>query len=85
MTTRLLVGLAILAAPRAALACPVCFSSAGHSPMIDAALIGVIALMAVTLGVLGGFAAFMRRVARLSKAYDADATVRVQWDQTEDR
>jgi hypothetical protein len=48
-----------------AMACPVCFSQAG-SPLVDAALLGVIALLGVTVGVLGGFAAFIRHLMKLS-------------------
>jgi hypothetical protein len=78
----------------AALACPVCFSQAGQSPMVDAALLGVVALLAVTISVLGGFAAFMRHVAKLSRAnatHDICSVrlqpdqIRLQPDQTEDR
>jgi hypothetical protein len=50
----------------AAMACPVCFSQA-DSPLVDAALMGVLALLIVTVGVLGGFAAFIRHLARLSR------------------
>jgi hypothetical protein len=78
MRTRLLIVVALVAAPRAALACPVCFSQAGHSPMVDAALLGVLTLLAVTVGVLGGFAAFMRHVAKLSRA--GACSVRLQPD-----
>jgi hypothetical protein len=50
-----------------AMACPVCFSQGGAgSPLIDAALFGVIALLGVTVGVLGGFAAFIRHLMKLS-------------------
>lgn len=50
-----------------AMACPVCFSQGGAgSPLVDAALLGVIALLGVTVGVLGGFAAFIRHLIKLS-------------------
>lgn len=50
-----------------ALACPVCFSQgAGGSPLVDAAVLGVITLLAVTIGVLGGFAVFIRHLMKLS-------------------
>ncbi|MGH9200146.1 MAG: hypothetical protein ACRD2A_02785 [Vicinamibacterales bacterium] len=50
-----------------AMACPVCFSQgAGGSPLVDAAFMGVVALLAVTVGVLGGFAAFIRHLMKLS-------------------
>ena len=50
----------------AAMACPVCFSQAADSPLVDAAMMGVLALLIVTVGVLGGFIAFMRHLAKLS-------------------
>ena len=50
-----------------AMACPVCFSQAGESPLVDAALMGVLALLIVTVGVLGGFVAFIRHLAKLSR------------------
>jgi hypothetical protein len=50
-----------------AMACPVCFSQgAGGSHLVDAALLGVIVLLAVTVAVLGGFAAFIRHLMKLS-------------------
>jgi hypothetical protein len=48
------------------MACPVCFSQAADSPLVDAAMMGVLALLIVTVGVLGGFIAFMRLLAKLS-------------------
>jgi hypothetical protein len=60
----------VLAAPRAALACPVCFGN-GDSPMAVAAKMGVIAMLVVVAGVLGGFASFfiylMRRAKRVAE------------------
>ncbi len=50
-----------------AMACPVCFSQGvGGSPLVDAALLGVVVLLAVTVAVLGGFAAFIRHLMKLS-------------------
>jgi len=51
----------------AAMACPVCFSQAAESPLVDAAMMGVLALLIVTVGVLGGFVAFIRHLAKLSR------------------
>jgi hypothetical protein len=48
---------AALAAPRAAFACPVCFGQS-DSPMAWAVNMGIIAMLAVTGGVLAGFASF---------------------------
>jgi hypothetical protein len=51
-----------------AMACPVCLTpGAQGSQLVDAALLGVIALLAVTVGVLGGFAAFIRHLMHLSR------------------
>ena len=51
-----LVGLAV-AAPRAALACPVCFGDA-NSPMTIATNMGIIAMLVVVAGMIGAFATF---------------------------
>ena len=59
-----------LAAPRAALACPVCFGNS-DSPMAIATNMGIIAMLVVVAGVLGGFATFfiylMRRAKRVAE------------------
>ena len=49
--------LGLLAAPRAALACPVCFGNS-DSPLAIATNMGIIAMLVVVAGVLGGFATF---------------------------
>src|SRR5450759_2375606 len=46
-----------VAAPRAALACPVCFGNS-DSPLAIATNMGIIAMLVVVAGVLGGFATF---------------------------
>jgi hypothetical protein len=56
-----------LAAPRAALACPVCFGNS-DSPMAKATNLGIIAMLVVVVGMLASFAAFfiyLNRRARL--------------------
>jgi hypothetical protein len=59
----------LLTAPRAALACPVCFGNS-DSPMAIATNMGIIAMLVVVAGVLGGFATFfiylMRRAKRVA-------------------
>jgi hypothetical protein len=59
----------LLAAPRAALACPMCFGQ-NDSPMATAAKMGIIAMLVVVAGVLGAFASFfiylMRRAKRVA-------------------
>ena len=59
----------MLAAPRAAFACPVCFGQ-NDSPMAVAVNMGIIAMLVVVAGVLGAFASFfiylMRRAKRVA-------------------
>ncbi|HEY1910151.1 MAG TPA: hypothetical protein VGG73_04475 [Vicinamibacterales bacterium] len=59
----------LLAVPRAALACPVCFGDS-NSPLAIATNMGIIAMLVVVAGVLGGFASFfiylMRRAKRVA-------------------
>ncbi len=59
----------MFAAPRAALACPVCFGNS-DSPLAIATNMGIIAMLVVVAGVLGGFATFfiylMRRAKRVA-------------------
>jgi hypothetical protein len=64
---QLLVGtIAVLAAPRAALACPVCFGQS-DSPLAIATNLGVMAMLVVVVAVLGSFAAFFVYLARRAR------------------
>jgi hypothetical protein len=56
----------LLAAPRAALACPVCFGNS-DSPLAIATNLGIIAMLVVVAGVLGGFATFFIYLNRRAK------------------
>ena len=56
----------LLAAPRAALACPVCFGDS-NSPMAMATNMGIIAMLVVVAGMLGGFASFFIYLKRRAK------------------
>ena len=56
----------VLAAPRAALACPVCFGQ-NDSPMAWGVNMGVFAMLAMTGGVLAGFAAFFVHLMRRAR------------------
>jgi len=56
----------LLAAPRAALACPVCFGNS-DSPLAIATNMGIIAMLIVVAGVLGGFATFFIYLNRRAK------------------
>jgi hypothetical protein len=58
----------VVALPRAALACPVCFGQS-DSPLANATNMGIIAMLGIVGGVLSGFAAFiihLNRRARLA-------------------
>ena len=61
-----LITLAVLAAPRAALACPVCFGES-DSPMAWGVKMGVFFMLVVTVGVLAGFATFFIHLIRRAK------------------
>jgi hypothetical protein len=56
----------LLAAPRAAFACPVCFGQ-NDSPMALAVNMGIIAMLIVVAGVLGAFASFFIYLMRRAK------------------
>ena len=66
-----------LCAPRAALACPVCFGNS-DAPMAIATNTGVLAMLVVVAGVLGAFASFfiyLMRRAKLARAADASRSM----------
>jgi hypothetical protein len=56
----------VLAAPRAALACPVCFGQ-NDSPLAQAMNFGIIAMLVVVAGVLAAFASFFIYLMRRAK------------------
>jgi hypothetical protein len=58
--------LGILSAPRAALACPVCFGDAS-SPLAVATNMGIIAMLVVVAGMIGAFATFFIYLNRRAK------------------
>jgi hypothetical protein len=62
----LVVTIVMLAAPRAALACPVCFGRS-DSPLAIATNLGVMAMLVVVFAVLGSFAAFFVYLARRAR------------------
>ena len=74
---KILLTLGMLAAPRIALACPVCFGD-NDSPMAVAMNLGIFAMLIVVAGVLGAFATFfiylMRRAKLVRLADDARST-----------
>ena len=63
----------VFAAPRVALACPVCFGQS-DSPMAIATNMGIIVMLVVVAGVLSAFASFfiyLMRRAKLAAAQEA--------------
>ena len=76
---KILFAIGILGAPRAALACPVCFGNS-NAPMAVAMNMGIIVMLVIVAGVLGGFASFfiylMRRAKRAAEQTDPAETGR---------
>ncbi|MGE3958282.1 MAG: hypothetical protein AB7H96_16330 [Vicinamibacterales bacterium] len=72
------VFVATSAIPRVALACPVCFG-AGEGAMLQGSNMGILALLVVTLAMLGAFAAFFgtlaRRAARFAEQSSTDPII----------
>ncbi|MGC4083577.1 MAG: hypothetical protein QM736_16060 [Vicinamibacterales bacterium] len=62
MKTAALTSVALLV-PRLALACPVCFG-VSDGPILQGSSMGILALLIVTLAMLGVFAAFIAVLAR---------------------
>ena len=58
----------MIAVPRLALACPVCFGQS-DSPMAQGVNMGIYFLLAVVVGVLAAFASFFVYLARRAKAF----------------
>src|SRR5262249_18391359 len=56
----------LLAAPRAALACPVCFGNS-DSPLAIATNMGIIAMLVIVAGMIGAFATFFIYLNRRAK------------------
>lgn len=72
-TLKTVMTLIVLAAPKAALACPVCFGNS-DAPMAKATNMGIIAMLVVVAGMLASFAAFfiyLNRRARMVNAAEA--------------
>ncbi|HEY0873768.1 MAG TPA: hypothetical protein VGD94_09865 [Vicinamibacterales bacterium] len=61
------VAVLLVLSPERAAACPICFAGV-ESPLLDSARVGVFAMATVTVGVLGAFAAWFVRLARLEGA-----------------
>jgi hypothetical protein len=69
---------ALLAIPRSALACPVCFGQS-DSPMANAMNLGILALLGVIVAVLGGFATFMVHLGRRERSTAHASTATAQF------
>lgn len=72
----------VVAIPRAALACPVCFGQT-DSPLASATNMGIMVMLGVVGAVLSGFAAFivhLNRRARLSADAEAGLKARTTSD-----
>lgn len=63
--------LGVVAAPRAALACPVCFGDA-NSPLTIATNMGIIAMLVVVAGMIGAFATFFIYLNRRARRVAAE-------------
>jgi hypothetical protein len=61
-----LIALFLLAAPREALACPVCFGQS-DAPMAQAMNMGIMLMLVVVVAVLGAFASFIVSLARRAR------------------
>jgi hypothetical protein len=56
--------------PRAVLACPVCFGES-DAPLAQAMNLGIVAMLAIIISVLSGFAAFILYLARRARLVQA--------------
>ena len=63
----------MLAAPRVALACPVCFGQ-NDSPMARAANLGILVMLVIVGGVLAAFASFFIYLVRRARLAAAQAS-----------
>lgn len=68
---RLLLTLVLLGAPRAALACPVCFGES-DAPLAKAMNMGIGLMLVVVAGVLAAFALFFVSLVRRARQTDAE-------------
>ena len=68
---RALITALVLAVPRAALACPVCFGQS-DSLLAQGVNMGIYFLLAVVIGVLAAFASFFIYLARRAKTFASE-------------
>jgi hypothetical protein len=69
-----LLTIALLAAPRAAFACPVCFGE-NDSPMALAMNMGILFMLIIVAGVLGAFASFFIYLIRRARRVEQERAV----------
>ena len=72
---QVLTTLVLIGAPRAALACPVCFGQS-DAPMAKAMNQGILLMLVVVVAVLGGFASFIVSLVRRARLAEMAATER---------
>ena len=70
---KLLFTALVVAAPRAALACPVCFG-ASDAPLAKATNLGIMVMLGVVVAVLAGFATFIVTLYRRGRLAEAAAS-----------
>ena len=73
---RILLTTALLIAPRAAWACPVCFGQT-DSPLASAMNTGIMAMIGVVVTVLSAFAAFIVHLSRRARLVAGDAPTEI--------
>jgi hypothetical protein len=76
--------LALALAPSAASACESCYGANTDSPLVDAAKVGMLLLLAVTLSVQGGFVAFFLHLRKKARRFQ-EAELDAEWDELQRR
>lgn len=69
-----LLTIGLIAAPRAAFACPVCFGE-NDSPMALAMNMGILFMLIIVAGVLGAFASFFIYLIRRARRVEQERAV----------
>jgi hypothetical protein len=69
----------VIGGSSSALACPVCFGAL-EAPLIDAAKLGMLVLLGITLAVQGAFVAFFLYLRRRAKRI-AEADLDIEWSE----
>jgi hypothetical protein len=69
----------VIGGSSSALACPVCFGAV-EAPLIDAARLGILVLLAITLAVQAGFVGFFLYLRQRAKRV-ADIDLDIEWSE----